>query len=121
MDRSARLLALPLIVVLLSGCEAQEETAVHAFEVVMEEGVPTAVTSGGPLYEEPLFTYEEVLRLQQDEDRPESLLSRPAMFFMDEEGAFYVADWGQSRNARFDVEGVHSHAIDMSTGRDPDR
>ncbi|MFO7769440.1 MAG: 6-bladed beta-propeller [bacterium] len=111
MNRSARRVALLLIAGIMTGCGSQEEPAVHAFEVVMEEGVATAVTSGGPLYEEPLFTYEEVLRLQQDEERPESLLSRPSYFVMDEGGWFYVTDWGQSRIACFGPTGRYSHDI----------
>jgi hypothetical protein len=79
----------------------------HSFTVETIEGIPTAVTRGGPKYDRPLFTFEEIVTLKEDTTDTASLLYRPGMFVTGEDGRFYVADSGNHRIAVFDAAGNH--------------
>jgi len=98
-----------LAVVSLVACSA-DRGGDHAFTIVSEEGIPVALSTGGPLYEGELFTYDLLLVLAEDE-REESLLNRPSGFTMDESGRFYVADTGNDRIAVFDSEGRYERSF----------
>jgi hypothetical protein len=90
----------------MPGCSgsSEEETVGHRFSVVQEEGIPVALTQGGPKYEGELFTYEVDIRLKEDE-REESFLYQPIKFVADEKGWFYVSDYGSGDVAVFDPSG----------------
>jgi hypothetical protein len=111
----AILLVTTLAVVACSGTDGRNPSADHAsshtFVVVEDDGVPTAVTSGGPRFTGELFTYEKVLELRDDPDRPESMLVRPNSFTMDADGFFYVLDAGNHRIAVFDPEGSYVRSM----------
>ncbi|MFC1529866.1 6-bladed beta-propeller [Gemmatimonadota bacterium] len=116
--RSVRLLAVGLIipaaaaVSMLDSCSSSDATAKdHTFEVTVVEGVTRAVSSSVPKYSEPLFEYEEVLWLNQDYDRPESLLNRVGQTILGDDGCFYLVDYGDQRIVVFDSEGEYSHSI----------
>jgi len=83
----------------------------HTFDVSVVEGVTRAVSSSVPKYSEPLFEYEEVLWLNQDYDRPESLLNRAGATELGDDGCYYVTDFGDQRIAVFDRDGEYSHSI----------
>ncbi len=100
-----------LCAVLIMGCSSGNSDSIHSFNTFLEEGVPVAETTGGPKYSEPLFTYEKILTLEQNEEQQETLLYRPYIFMMDEEGRYYVADMGNNRVAVFDQAGKFSHSI----------
>jgi len=102
-----------LVLVLIGGCGRGRPDTGHSFEVVDEEGMPTAVTRGGPRYDEELFDYVPVLTLREDE-REESLLFNPAGFHRDERGWYFVNDLGNDRIAVFDPYGRYDHAISRS-------
>ncbi len=70
-----------------------------------EDGVPTAITSMVPKYADPLFSIVEVVRLHQDEGRPESLLHRAYQYERGPDGNYYVMDRGNSRIAVFGPDG----------------
>ena len=81
--RSRRILTCLFSICLISAACSSDETAqTHSFQIIEEDGIPVAITSGGPKYEGELFTYEHVLDLQEDE-RVESLLYNPTGFHMD--------------------------------------
>ncbi|MFC1543674.1 6-bladed beta-propeller [Gemmatimonadota bacterium] len=93
----------------LTACGAGPDA--HRFEIITEEGVPTAITRGGPLYQEPLFRLEEVVSVEQDEDIPESLLSAPDTFLPGPGGTLLVADMFEARVVVFDAEGRFVRSI----------
>jgi hypothetical protein len=77
-----------------------------------------ALNSGGPKYFGDLFRYEQVAVLQQDPNRPESLmymdirfLRTEKGFFRGRDGYFYVGDSGGARIAVFDPEGRYLRSI----------
>lgn len=92
-----------VLLLALSACTRQQ--AGHTFRVVIEDGVDTAVTSGGPKHTESLFNYEAALTLEEDPARPETILYRPSSICMDQRGYFYVVDTGNGRIAVFDPQG----------------
>ena len=98
MDIRVKLTCPLLLILYLTCCSPDHETR-HSFIVEEIEGVLTAVNRGGPKYLDPLFSYEEVLTLQQTEDETASLLYLPSVILMDEEGFFYIQDSGNYRIA----------------------
>lgn len=100
-----------LIFVVLTSCSSRKADNIHSFREYEEDGVTIAETSGGPKYNEGLFTYEKVLTLTQNEAIEESVLYQPIHFMMDEEGRYYVLDYGNYRIAVFDQDGKYSHGI----------
>ena len=110
--RVAVILTLSLLSAL--GFSCSKET--HSFRLFNDDGVTIAETTGGPKYEEDLFTYKEVFEIQQDPDQPESLLYRPLEFTMDERGYFYVTDSGKKEISVFDSLGRYSHRIGRAGG-----
>ena len=81
------------VVCLFAACSGRTG---HTFQTHLEEGVPIVETTGGPRYQDPLFTIEEVLRLEQDESRPETLYNNATGFMMGPEGNYFVLDRGTS-------------------------
>ena len=97
------LLCIPILI--LAGCSDQTG---HAFRTFLENGVSVAETTGGPRYTEPLFTFEEMLRLEQDESRPETLYVNPTGFMMGPEGNYFVLDRGTSTILKYDANGTYT-------------
>ncbi len=104
---SATLLAIAAVA---TAC-APEQRAGHAFEVRYEEGIPVAVTSGGPKYDGELFEYQEVLRLAPDPEQLDSYLVNPDPPVLDVAGNFYVNDPRNNQIVAFDTEGRFLHTI----------
>ncbi len=96
--------SVPAAALLLAACSGPE-SAVHSFRTFEEDGVPVALTEGGPKYTQPLFTYEELYRLEQDEAREETVLGGIGAPTMDEEGNVYVGDSRNHRIAVYDATG----------------
>ena len=111
MKRFPRFFSRLTIVILVSACSSRSDETGHSFRIFEENGIQVAETTGGPKYSDPIFAYEEILTLEQDEEQEESLLYRPYIFMMDEEGMYYVADFGTNRIAVFDQSGKYSHSI----------
>jgi len=88
----------------------------HGFEIGTIDIVPTAISRGGPKFSDPLFEFEEVIRLEQDESREETLLYQARQYLMGEDGNFYVMDRGNDRIAVFDADGKYA----SSFGREGD-
>jgi len=115
--RSHRTLTCLLSIYLISSaCSNDETTQIHSFQIIEEDGVPVAVTSGGPKYEGELFHYEEIVRLEQDESNEESILYRATQYLMGEDGNYYVNDRGNVRIAVFGTDGKYLRSF----GRDGD-
>jgi len=93
-----------LAITYLAGCAGTDETG-HNFRLTEEEGTAIAVTSGGPRYTTPLFTYEPILTLHEDPSREESMLFQPRSFVLGSDGCYYVPDPGNGRIAVFSHEG----------------
>ena len=97
----------------LAACGSSEEPpAEHYFRVEeREDGVVVATTSSVPKYEEPLFAYAEVVRLQQDDSIPESLLYRGGSPLVGDDGCFYMADFGDDRIVVYNPDGTYRNQI----------
>jgi hypothetical protein len=98
-----------LLILLLVGCDLKEvERPEHYFRVeVGEDGIPEAVTSAVPLYPDTLLRYVEVVRLRQDESRPETLLYQAHQYRLGSDGHYYVLDRGNGRIAVFGPGGEY--------------
>jgi len=83
----------------------------HSFRVSQENGVTVAETLGGPKYLEPLFQFEEALRLIQDESRLETLIFRAWDYRLADDGYYYVVDSGECRIKVFDNKGEFQRAF----------
>ncbi|MFC1629469.1 6-bladed beta-propeller, partial [Gemmatimonadota bacterium] len=83
----------------------------HSFRIHEENGITIAETIGGPKYQDPLFTFEEVLVLKEDPENEDSMLYRAGLFLRGDDGRFYVADAGNSRIAIFDKDGVYQSSF----------
>ncbi len=94
----------------LTQCSPDRESR-HSFKVEEIKGVLTAVNTGGPKYSEPLFEFEEVLRLEQDESREETLVFRAYRYYIGEDGYFYMDDGGNNRIAVFGPDGKYVRSI----------
>ncbi len=95
-----------------SACSSRDDgNPSHSFRVFTENGISIAEDVGGPKYQGEIFEYEKVLELRFNPENEESLLIRPWMFIMDEDGYFYVADAGNHRIAVFNPEGLFERGI----------
>ena len=94
----------------LTYCSSDREIR-HSFKVEEINGVLTAVNTGGPKYSEPLFEFEEVVRLEQDESREETLVFRAYRYYIGEDGYFYMNDGGNNRVAVFGPDGKYVRSI----------
>ena len=73
-----QILVFALYPVICCGCVQKQRD--HSFEQRLENGVPIAVTSGGPMYDEPPFRLEYILTVEQSDQTPASLLKDPYDF-----------------------------------------
>jgi len=88
------------------GCgRTSPDSAGHRFETTLEDGIPTAVTTGGPLYEGSLFAFDPIMTLRQDPSVEGSALYRPRAVTIGPDGDYFVLDSGNSRVAVFDAAG----------------
>ncbi len=83
------------------------DTDGHAFEIVGD----VAVTHGGPLYEGELFSYEPIMYMKEDLDRPESIMAMPYQFFSDDRSWFYVSDYNDGNIVVFNADGEYVRRI----------
>lgn len=88
-----------------------QENPQHTFTIYKEDGITVAQTGGGPKYTEPLFEYEEILRLKQDTSNEESILFRPRHFTRGPDGNYYLVDAGNHRIAVFDEYGTYQRSF----------
>lgn len=83
----------------------------HTFRAYQQNGVLISETAGSARYAEPLFSYEEILQLEQDPDEVESLLYRPGKFVMGPDGCYYMVDRGNHRIAVFNKDGRYERSF----------
>lgn len=83
----------------------------HTFEVITEDGVPTAVSSAQPKFDGELFSYEKVLEIRGNPDHPEAFLYDPYDLALDDAGNVYVAEQGNHRVSVWDSEGNYLHSF----------
>jgi hypothetical protein len=105
---TSRLSCAIALLLITSACGRGNDSLPHAFGVEIVNGVPEAVTSGGPKYSSPVFTFREVLTLHQDEANPESIIFRGGDFLMDESGRFFVPAYGDMSVMIFDARGEYT-------------
>ncbi len=106
-----RLLTILAAVVLFSAIIAcsnsNQETSIHSFRIFDDDGITIAETTGGPKFEGELFQYESVLEVKQNQQNPESLLSRPYPFVTDKDDNIFVPDPFNHRIAVYDPMGQY--------------
>ncbi|MFO7768873.1 MAG: 6-bladed beta-propeller [bacterium] len=102
---------LPLLLLMSIGCSSQEAVQEHAFEVVSENGIPTALTTGGPRYAGDLFTYEPILTIREDEEEPDSMMKEMVQPFYGPDGRYYFLDVNGGRIIVFDGDGAFAGTI----------
>jgi len=83
----------------------------HTFRTYQQNGVLISETAGQARYTDPLFSYEEILELEQDPDNVESLLYHPGKFVMGPDGCFYLVDGGNHRIAVFNEDGRYERSF----------
>jgi len=116
-QRMYRVITIPVLFCILCSCSGSDrEAGAHNFRIFTEDGVSVAETTGGPKFGGTLFRFEEVARLEQDEEREETLLFRANNWLAGNDGRFYVADRGNNRIAVFGSQGEYL----FSFGREGD-
>jgi len=106
MNRISRNNLVMLILPYLCACAKSDEgNASHAFRIFTENGVTIAENNGVPKYQQPLFELVEKVRLEQDENKPETLLYRVYDYRLADDGRFYVLDKGNNQIAVFNEQG----------------
>jgi hypothetical protein len=99
-------LFLTVLAFCLLSCSRTEQPITHRFAIRSEDGLPTAVNSGGSRFPGEILVYEEVLRIEEDSDHPATLLHRPDFRYVrDDGGCLYIADSRGQRIVVFDSEG----------------
>ncbi len=104
-------LALLTFSLLLCACERAQETPPHEFEIIDDDGIPTAVTTGGPRFEGELFRYEQLIELRGEPSEAGSYLRTPSTPSVDQEGRYYVPDTRENRIVVFDRDGHYLRTI----------
>jgi len=99
-----------VLLLLLTACGGPGGLPGHTFTRTTEDGVLRIVNSAVPRFEGELFTYEEVLTLQEDE-REGSLLNAPRRVLTDDSGRYFVMDDGNNRIAVFGLTGRFEYAM----------
>jgi len=111
-----------LIILLFACSNSDTSTGEYSFQVSTLDGVVFAKTRNGPKYSNPIFTLEEVARIQEDESNEDTLLAQPRWMGIDEEGMIYVFDGvysrGEARLVVYHPDGIFSHVIGRG-GRGP--
>ena len=101
-----------IVAILPSGCgRTPPDSSRHRFETTLEAGVPTAVTTGGPLYEGSLFAFDPILTLRQDPSVEGSALYNPSGVTIGPRGNYFVLDSGNARVAVFDADGEYARSF----------
>ena len=100
-----------LIIAVVAACSSESQKTQHAFQVIEEDGVPVAVTTGGPLYDEPLFRFEPVLRITQSADVAASVLNNPSDFAPGPNGMLIVVDRRAYHAVMYDSHGMYVREI----------
>ncbi|MFC1530591.1 6-bladed beta-propeller [Gemmatimonadota bacterium] len=94
-----------VVILFLGACSSPDDSQGHAFQTFREDGISIAENSGGPLYSGELFQFTHLVTLRGDDSVPESLLSRPGDFSVDDDGHYYVIDSRALKVAVFNSTG----------------
>jgi hypothetical protein len=98
--------ALACVLILLLAWPSGTGGPAHHFETITYDGVTTATTRGGPLYDDPLFTYTRVLQLEEDPENDASFMLDPGRFIKDDTGLYYVIAPLDNKVTMFNEEGA---------------
>lgn len=109
MLRTVYRIGLALLLLLISCTRAV--TTGHRFDLIEEEGVPVALTTGGSLYDALLFKVEPLLTLQENLTDQETILFNPNAIQVGPDDRYYVCDAGNGRIAVFSPEGEYERSL----------
>ena len=97
------------VFLMLISCQKQK--AEWKGQMRMEKGITTIENPKAPMYEQPVLTLSEDLRIGEEEDRPEYLFFKISSIAIDREENIYVADEGEKHIKVFNREGEHLRTI----------
>lgn len=110
-NRLAHILPVPLLVLVLCHCSSD---ARQGDELGAATGMAKDLSEKDtidPQYSGDLFSYEQLLVLQQQSDNPESLISQVGDVVIGEDGNYYIEDERERRIVVFDVNGEFIRSI----------
>jgi hypothetical protein len=104
-----------IMVVLAYGCQKKD---LWKGQIRTVDGVTVVENPKSPMYEQPILTLSEELRIGENEDRPEYLFFSIYFIAVDQEENIYVVDGGEKHIKVFDREGTYLKTIG-SAGQGP--
>ncbi len=96
-------------VMMLVSCQKQK--AEWKGQIKTEEGITVLENPKKPIYDEPVLTLSEDLRIGEEENRPEYLFYKISSIAVDNEENIYVADEGEMHIKIFNRKGEHLRII----------
>jgi hypothetical protein len=97
------------VFMMLVSCQKQK--AEWKGQIKTEEGITVFENPKTPMYEQPVLTLSEDLRIGEEEDRPGYLFYRISSIVVDSEENIYVSDEGERHIKVFNREGEHLRII----------
>jgi hypothetical protein len=89
----------------------QEKKTEWKGQMRTEEGITVLENPKTPMYEKPVLTLSEDLRIGEEEDRPEYLFFKISSITVDSEENIYIADEGEKHIKVFNRKGEHLRTI----------
>ena len=89
----------------------QKQKAEWKGQIKTEDGITVLENPKTPMYEQPVLTLSEDLRIGEEEDRPEYLFFKISSIAVDSEENIYVSDEGEKHIKVFNRKGGHLRTI----------
>jgi hypothetical protein len=94
-----------ILVIMASLSVSCKQSTLWKGQIRIEDGITVVENPIEPMYEEPILTLSEDLRIGEQGDRPEYLFYKINSIAVDREGNIYVTDEGEKHVKVFDREG----------------
>lgn len=100
-----------LLLTVLVACSSRKAETPHSFRIYKEHGITIAETTGGPKYEGELFSYERILEIKEDPERPESFMKNVVSPHYGPDANYYLLDMNGSQVTIFSSDGQYLRSI----------
>ncbi len=100
-----------IFLIMASLCISCKKSTLWKGQIKIEDGIPVVENPKEPMYEEPVLTLREDLRIGEQEERPDYLFYKINSIAVDREGNIYVTDEGEKHIKVFDWEGDYLRTI----------
>jgi hypothetical protein len=100
-----------ILLITASLCVSCKQSTIWKGQVKTEDGITVVENPKEPMYEQPILTLNEDLRIGEQENRPEYLFYRINSIAVDREGNIYVTDEGEKHIKVFNREGDYLRTI----------